>query len=141
MSTLIPIGSVVGFPDEPQKYMIYGRLQKSAKDERVYDYCACPYPQGHVDSDQTVLFDHKSIETLYFIGFQDGEELNFRKLLTEQYGAIKSGQQPDSAEQQPAPPSVAPAPAPSPGDSKYCKNCGNAVSAGAKFCKECGAKQ
>lgn len=63
--------------------MIYGRRQlvKDGEREKEYDYSACLYPEGMLNSKDVVLFNHDQIQMIYFIGFQDIEELHFRSLL------------------------------------------------------------
>ena len=94
MSVLLPSGSVVTLEGSQQKYMIYGRLIKMQYNEHVYDYVACPYPQGHQTSDQNRIFDHDDIEMVYFIGLQDAEEMNYRENLSDEYDSFKSGMRP-----------------------------------------------
>ena len=48
---------------------------------QAYDYSACLYPEGMLNSKDVVLFNHDQIQMIYFIGFQDIEELHFRSLL------------------------------------------------------------
>lgn len=95
MTVLLPIGSVVSFEGSPERFMIYGRLQKMPESDHIYDYCACPYPTGHMSMDRNIVFDHENIGMLYFIGFQDGEELALRQTISQQYDGIKVGQAAD----------------------------------------------
>lgn len=76
---LLPIGSVVLLKGANKRVAIMGRIQARANDPKVYDYSACYYPEGLVSSDSFVFFDHDDIERVYFIGFQDIEELQFRE--------------------------------------------------------------
>lgn len=57
--------------------MIVGVKQKQVESNKVWDYCACLYPEGILNPDKLFLFDAEQIERLYFIGFQDGEGLSF----------------------------------------------------------------
>ena len=54
---------------------------KTEGDEKVHDYLGCLYPEGALESKDVILFDHDQIQMIYFIGFQDLEELAFRKKL------------------------------------------------------------
>ena len=54
---------------------------KDGEREKEYDYSACLYPEGMLNSKDVVLFNHDQIQMIYFIGFQDIEELHFRSLL------------------------------------------------------------
>lgn len=75
---LLPLGSVVLVKGGNKRVMITGRIQARSGDERVYDYSACYYPEGIVNPREMFFFDHDGIDRLYFIGFQDEEELRFR---------------------------------------------------------------
>lgn len=77
----LPIGSVVLLKDGKKRLMIYGRRQLVKDGEKEYDYSACLYPEGMLNSKDVVLFNHDQIQMIYFIGFQDIEELHFRSLL------------------------------------------------------------
>ena len=79
----LPIGSVVLLKEGKKRLMIYGRRQlvKDGEREKEYDYSACLYSEGMLNSKDVVLFNHDQIQMIYFIGFQDIEELHFRSLL------------------------------------------------------------
>ena len=77
----LPIGSVVLLKNARKRVMIYGRKIKAQDEEKVYDYLGCLYPEGVLDSEKVILFDHSQIQMVYFIGFQDLEELVFRAKL------------------------------------------------------------
>lgn len=83
MKSLLPIGSVVLLKESTKRVMITGVVQKQAESDKVWDYCACLYPEGIVDPEKLFLFDHSQIETLFFIGFQDGEGMQFSEQLTK----------------------------------------------------------
>lgn len=82
---LLPLGSVVLVKGASKRLMITGRVQVRAGEDRIYDYSACLYPEGLLRSDALAFFDHDAIEHLYFVGFQDEEELVFR---SEQLGGL-----------------------------------------------------
>lgn len=84
MNDYLPIGSVVQLRGGLKKVMICGRLQKQTDTGKVWDYSACLYPEGIIDPQQMYLFDNDSIDRLYFVGMQDGEELEFRRYLIEE---------------------------------------------------------
>lgn len=85
MKKLLPIGSIVLLKDSNKKLMITGRLQKEENDknENKFDYSACIYPEGNLGPESSFLFNHEHIETIYFIGFQDIEELEYSKKISE----------------------------------------------------------
>ena len=77
----LPIGSVVLLKNGKKRVMVYGRKVRAKGEEQVYDYVGCLYPEGCLSSDNVVLFNHEQIQMVYFIGFQDLEEIVFRQQL------------------------------------------------------------
>ena len=81
METLLPIGSIVLLKESTKRLMIYGRMQREVDGERVWDYIACLYPEGNINPDHSFLFDHEQIANIYFLGFQDEEEIKFQQYM------------------------------------------------------------
>lgn len=75
---LMPIGSVVLLKGGEKRLMICGRVVANASENAIYDYVGCLYPEGVVNSDNLYFFNHDAIAEIYFIGFQDREEMEFR---------------------------------------------------------------
>lgn len=86
---LLPIGSVVLLKGGEKRVMICGRIQGRVGEERIYDYSACCYPEGILDPEEMYFFDHGDIDTVYFMGFQDKEEFDFRTNVLEQLGELE----------------------------------------------------
>ncbi len=97
---LLPLGSVVLLKGGNKRVMICSRVQTRAGEDKVYDYAACYYPEGIVGSDGMFFFDHSSIERIFFIGFQDEEELLFHHEILDKLGEleVKDGQLVQKAE-------------------------------------------
>ena len=76
---LLPIGSVVLLQGGEKRLMICGRISCRGDEERIYDYVGCYFPEGVIDSEALFFFDQDMIESIYFIGCKDQEELNFRE--------------------------------------------------------------
>ncbi len=85
---LLPIGSVVLLKGGNKRVMITGRILTKAGDDTIYDYAACYYPEGVSASNNTFFFNRDAIETLYFIGFQDTEELTLRHDVFDKLGEL-----------------------------------------------------
>lgn len=85
MKNLLPNGSVVLLKESDHRVMIYGRVQKDKETDKVYDYAGCYYPEGVQDTGKVLLFNSEDIRTLFFIGFQDFEELEYRDALNKAY--------------------------------------------------------
>lgn len=77
----LPIGSVILLKGGNKRLMICGRVQNKGGSDEIYDYTGCYYPEGVLHSDEMFFFNNDSIETIYFIGFQDEEELHYRDIL------------------------------------------------------------
>ena len=77
----LPIGSVVRLVNGTKKIMIFGRKQKQVPPGRIWDYVACLYPEGNLSEKYNVFFNHSEIEEIYFVGYEDDEELFTRNLL------------------------------------------------------------
>ena len=85
---LLPIGSVVLLKGGDKRIMICGRIQTKAGSDEIYDYSACYYPQG-INSDTLFFFNRDAIDTVFFIGFQDIEELEFRHQVLDKLGELE----------------------------------------------------
>lgn len=78
---LMPIGSVVLLKEGKKRLMICGRIQCQEGSDTIYDYVGCLYPEGVLNSSSMYFFNNEQIDSLYFIGFQDEEELKYREFL------------------------------------------------------------
>lgn len=79
VGTYLPLGSVVLLNGGSKRVMVYGRKQQQVATGSVWDYIGCLYPEGNLDEDYMYLFNHDQIERVYFVGFQDEEELAFAR--------------------------------------------------------------
>lgn len=67
---LLPIGSVVVLKDTEKALMVIGILPRN--EETVKDYIGVLYPEGFINTDTFLIFDHKDIELVLFRGFYGG---------------------------------------------------------------------
>lgn len=79
--TYLPNGSVVLVDGIEGRIMICGRLVKKEGEERLYDYTGCRYPSGLNNREDLVYFDNEQLNMVFFLGFQDIEELVYRENL------------------------------------------------------------
>ncbi len=86
---LLPVGSVVLLKGGEKRVMICGRIQTRAGSTDIYDYSACLYPEGIVDPKSMFFFNRDSIEKVFFLGFQDTEELEFQEKFLSQLGELE----------------------------------------------------
>ena len=78
---LLPIGSVVLIKGGEKRVMVCGRIQTKAGEDTIYDYSACLYPEGIIDPSHMYFFNNDSIERIFFVGFQDPEELEMQEMI------------------------------------------------------------
>lgn len=86
---LLPIGSVVLLEESNKRVMIVGRLQRQVGTDRIWDYSACFYPEGIINPNELFLFNHEQIKTLFFVGFQDREGVEFQDIIDSKRKQIK----------------------------------------------------
>ena len=65
--------------------MITGFAVKSKEDKenRLFDYVGCLYPEGLINTDKNLLFNHDQINRIYAIGYSDEEEKEFKERLNK----------------------------------------------------------
>ena len=92
----LPLGSVVTLRGARHQVMIYGWRQRvqgavgadasddatgvAPVDGREWDYVACPWPEGNMGPGHTYLFDADSIDTVWFLGYQNRDEFSMRRV-------------------------------------------------------------
>ena len=85
----LPIGSVVLLKGGNKRIMICGRIQAQAGTDIIYDYSACYYPEGIIDTSSMFFFNRDAIETVYYRGYEDQEELDYRSNVLDQLGELE----------------------------------------------------
>ena len=75
---LLPLGSIVVLKNGYKKLMIIGRKQLQGEEERLWDYLGVLYPEGHIGSQYTFLFNNSDIDQIIFKGYSDLEEDAFK---------------------------------------------------------------
>ena len=86
---LLPIGSVVLLKEANKRLMITGRLQTKMGDPTIYEYSGCYYPEGITGADSMFFFNHDAIAAVFYIGFQDTEEFDFRTDVLGKLGELE----------------------------------------------------
>ena len=82
---LLSIGSVVLLKDADKRVMIIGYYPTVEENgnEVTYDYSACLFPEGVMNSKSAMLFNHSEIDKLFYYGLMDGEQNEFMTKLEE----------------------------------------------------------
>lgn len=93
--SLLPIGSVVLLNGAQKRLMVCGRVQTDVSTGITYDYSACLYPDGIVDSNSLYMFNNENIQRIFFVGFQDEEELQFKQFLVHELSNYEGKREPD----------------------------------------------
>lgn len=84
MKEFLPIGSVVLLKNAKKKIMITGFcMVDKSNSNKMYDYSGCLYPEGIINTSTNILFDHNQISDIYYIGFKNDEENEFKGKLKE----------------------------------------------------------
>ncbi len=86
---LLPIGSIIRAEGGTRYLMICGRIVTAEGDDKIYDYVGCLYPEGIAGNDSLFFFDRDAVEELLFVGFQDQQELAFRREILDNLGELK----------------------------------------------------
>lgn len=74
----LPIGSVVMLKDASKKLMIIGfSIIDMDNKDKIYDYLGCIYPDGVMDNNTNIVFNHEDIKSIVAIGYKSDEENNF----------------------------------------------------------------
>jgi hypothetical protein len=87
----LPLGTVVLLKGATKRLMIAGYCAyDKANTNKAYDYCGCLYPEGVISSDQLALFDNSQIEKIFYYGFSDEEDKNFKKQLVQALNSLSN---------------------------------------------------
>lgn len=90
----LPVGTVVLLKGASKKLMITGFCSfDEEKKDKAYDYTGCLYPEGIISSKQMALFNHSQIEKIFFLGYQNEEEKEFKQKLVEEVNKLIKKQQ------------------------------------------------
>ena len=72
-----PVGTIVSLFNTKERLMISGYYQKNNQSDKVWDYVGVLYPNGFLTPNRMVLFDHEQIESKYYLGCQNTEQMSF----------------------------------------------------------------
>lgn len=79
----MPIGSVITVENNNTMIMIVG-FKYYDNNNKEYDYIGCVYPFGIGNKYSTVLFNHEQISRIYYLGYINNQERNFKEELNNQ---------------------------------------------------------
>ncbi len=81
----LPIGTVVMLKGGTKRVMITGYMifSKSSAEKKLFDYGGCVFPEGMIDSSNTIGFNRNQIDQIIHRGLEDEEQKEFIKLVDE----------------------------------------------------------
>lgn len=82
----LPIGTIVRLKNGTKKVMITSYLIFSKGDsetKKMYDYGGCPFPEGIIESNYAVGFDHEQIEEVVHMGLEDDDQKKLKEILNK----------------------------------------------------------
>lgn len=88
----LPIGSVVLLKNGTKKLMISSYLIFSAgeeKEKKMFDYGGCPFPEGIIESEYAIGFNHEDIAEVIHVGLEDDEQKKLNDVLNKTAEDIK----------------------------------------------------
>lgn len=88
---LLPIGTVVAIKGGLKKVMIIGLLQTIHTDEeevRTFDYIGVVYPEGFLNLETMILFNHDLILDIVFKGYENPEREEMIQALSDKLTEI-----------------------------------------------------
>ena len=89
----LPIGTVVLLRGGKKRLMITGFCSLDENNSsKLYDYSGCLYPEGVIESKNMALFNHNQIEKIFYLGYSDLEEKNFKKELVTEVAKLVQNQ-------------------------------------------------
>lgn len=90
MKELLSLGSVVRLKSGEQQLMIISRfpLYNNQGTIGYFEYSACLFPNGQTDQ-TSYFFNHEDIEEIYFNGFVNEAEKDFRSKVESELEYIK----------------------------------------------------
>lgn len=83
LDKFLPIGTVIVLNDGEKKLMITGFCPVNQETKQEYDYCGCLYPEGSLAVDTIFLFNHDQIKKVFYLGYDDEEEKEFKATLNK----------------------------------------------------------
>lgn len=86
---MLPIGTIVKLTDTEHSFMIAGYFPKGAPTpDHIYDYAGFYFPLGYTGTLDVFQFDHKQVEEVIALGYQDKEQLEFMENIINNYRVI-----------------------------------------------------
>lgn len=88
----LPIGTVVLLKDGKKNVMITSYLifaKGESKEKKLFDYGGCTFPEGIIESNYAVGFNHDQIEKVVHMGLENNDQKKLSDTLNTNYDEIK----------------------------------------------------
>ncbi len=92
----LPIGTILMLKGGTKEVMItsycvfsQGAAKQKDGEKKMYEYGGCPYPEGILDSNMALAFNHNQIEKIVHMGYESKKQEELSKKLDEQYATVK----------------------------------------------------
>lgn len=96
----LPIGTVVMLKNGTKEVMITSYLvfpkgteiqdgKEVKPKKKMYDYGGCTFPEGIINSDISLVFNHSQISKIIHMGYQNDSQTRFSALLNDKCDEIK----------------------------------------------------
>ena len=88
----LPVGSIVILEGGDQPILVTGYLifkkGVAAQERKMFDYGACYYPEGIVDFNSSIGFNHENIKEVLHLGYVNDAQKEFSNLMNEKYEEV-----------------------------------------------------
>ena len=88
----LPIGTVVTLKGGTKNVMITSYLifaKGDSKENKLFDYGGCPFPEGIIESNYAVGFDHDKIEKVVHMGLENDDQKKISEALNKSYDDVR----------------------------------------------------
>ena len=77
----LPVGTVCSLENSKKKIVIVGFYVTEQTSDKTFDYSGCLYPEGIIDPQKVILFNHDQITEILYMGYKNEEEIEFKDKL------------------------------------------------------------
>lgn len=88
----LPIGTVVLLKGGTKNIMITSYLifaKGDSKEKKLFDYGGCPFPEGIIESNYAVGFNHDKIEKIVHMGLENNDQKKISEALKSSYDEVR----------------------------------------------------
>lgn len=89
---LLTIGTIVLLKNANKELMIIGYFPQAIQgdEKKTFDYLACPYPEGYINSNEPVVFNKENIKKVTHYAYMDEESKALLNEIDKNYDKIKN---------------------------------------------------